>query len=114
MFESICSFPLSSDLFAQAIHPTEPTLAVGLSSGHVESFRLPPLDADTDEPNSPTNGTGLIESSWRTRRHKVSCRALSYSLDGTKLYSAGADGIVKEASSATGQVQSKIALPMHR
>jgi WD repeat-containing protein 55 len=112
MFDSICSFPLASDLFTQAIHPSDPILAVGLSSGHVESFKLPPIESDDGEHSSPSKGRGQIESIWRTRRHKISCRCLSYSLDGSTLYSAGADGIVKAANSTTGQVSGKVALPL--
>jgi hypothetical protein len=112
MFDTICSFPLSSDLFAQTIHPNEPVISVGLSSGHVESFRLPPLDADGSKDGSAPKGRGQIQSTWRTRRHKISCRCLSYSLDGNDLYSAGADGIVKAASAVTGQVSSKVAIPL--
>jgi hypothetical protein len=111
MFDILCSFPLSSDLFAQAIHPREPLVAVGLASGHVETFRLPPIQTDDSDPSSPTKGFGLIESAWRTRRHKVSCRCVSYSFDGSTLYSAGAEGIVKAANAETGQVSSKVAIP---
>lgn len=114
MFDTICTFPLTSDLFAQAIHPSEPLLAVGLSSGHVESFRLPPIDLDDAARASTTKGCGQIESVWRTRRHKISCRCLSYSLDGSTLYSAGADGIVKAANVVTGQVSSKVAVPVDK
>lgn len=113
MFDNLCSFPLSSDLFAQAIHPNAPLLAVGLSSGHVETFKLPLVD-DAPGPSPLTGGRGQIESSWRTKRHKISCRSLTYSLDGLSLYSAGADGIVKEAESATGKVKSKISIPVDK
>ncbi|KAK0660363.1 WD repeat-containing protein jip5 [Lasiodiplodia hormozganensis] len=118
MFDTICNLPLSSDLFAQAIHPTEPLVAVGLSAGHVQTFRLPPV-ATSDDDNSSVqdasaaseNGFGQIETAWRTRRHKGSCRSLAYSVDGEALYSAGTDGLVKAASSETGQVLSKINVP---
>lgn len=113
MFDTVCSFPLSSDLFAQAIHPSEPLFAVGLSSGHVETLRLPPIgDEDEDEQGSPAkNGYGQIETGWRTRRHKGSCRTVAFGLDGIALYSAGTDGLVKAAATETGQVESKIAIP---
>jgi hypothetical protein len=130
MFETICTLPLTADLFAQALHPTEPVLSIGLSSGHVHTLRLPdslgPDPADDDDgggggnehprrssTGSLTNGGGArgcgqIATQWRTRRHKVSCRALGFSADGATLYSGGGDAVVKAACAETGQVGSKI------
>lgn len=95
MFENLCTLPLTSDLFAQAIHPSESLFSVGLSSGHVQTFKLPSVDEDEvedggdDEDDDVTSvksgssrGTGTIETLWRTRRHKGSCRSLAYSYDG--------------------------------
>lgn len=87
MFENLCTLPLSSELFAQSLHPTEPILAVGLSGGHVQSFRLPPVAGNADEEEDGdtsvlSTGTSTIETEWRTRRHKGSCRTLAYSGDG--------------------------------
>jgi len=91
MFETICTLPLSSELFTQAIHPNEPVLAVGLSGGHVQSFRLPAVAADSDDEDGNASvlstGTGTIETEWRTRRHKGSCRCLAYSGDGEGMLS---------------------------
>lgn len=118
MFDTICTLPLSSELFAQAIHPTAPLVAVGLSSGHVATLRLPPVDNDEGdeeaeaEAEAAATGRGQVEAAWRTRRHKGSCRSLGYSLDGSTLFSAGTDGIVKAADSVTGKVISKIAVPL--
>jgi hypothetical protein len=89
MFENLCTLPLSSDLFAQAVHPSEPIVAVGLSSGHVECFRLPSDgsggdDDDEDGDGSSSvvsSGTGTIDTVWRTRRHKGSCRTLAWGVE---------------------------------
>jgi len=112
MFDTICTLPLTSDLFTQAIHPTRPLLAVGLSDGTVETLHLPPVPEDdaTIASVASTNGTGHIDSVWKTRRHKGSCRSLTYSLDGDFLFSSGTDGIVKVASTETGRVVDKIAI----
>ncbi|KAJ5863853.1 uncharacterized protein N7529_005769 [Penicillium soppii] len=115
MFDTVCTLPLSSDLFTQAIHPEEPVVSVGLASGHVQTFRLPSLETEEDDDaasnSSARNGKGHIDTMWRTRRHKGSCRTLGFGTDGQVLYSAGTDGLVKAASSETGQVQNKIAIP---
>ncbi|KAF2666580.1 WD40 domain-containing protein [Microthyrium microscopicum] len=114
MFENLCTLPLTSELFTQAVHPNEPILAVGLSSGHVQCFRLPSTEVDdsSDGTNDSSRGLGQVETQWRTRRHKVSCRTLTFAGDGTTLYSAGADGLVKAASTETGQVSAKISIPL--
>ena len=117
MFECLCTLPLSSDLFAQAIHPQEPLLAVGLSSGHVQTLKLPVVgngeeDGEVAAPKRRgSNGTDIVDTTWKTRRHKGSCRCLGYSLDGRSLYSAGTDGLLKAADSETGQVIGKVAVP---
>lgn len=113
MFDTICTFPLPSELFAQCIHPNSPLLAIGLATGHVQIHDLPPRTALDGSPISES-GRGTIGTAWRTRRHKGSCRSLSFSPDGSFLFSAGTDGLVKAASSATGQVVSKIAIPQHK
>jgi WD40 repeat protein len=111
MFENICSLPLSGELFAQAVHPSEPLIAVGLSSGHVSMLKLPPVDDGTPRRRG-SNGTDMVETAWRTRRHQGSCRNVAYSIDGRQLYSAGTDGLVKAADSETGRVVGKLAIPM--
>jgi len=134
MFENICSLPLRADIFTQAIHPTQPIFAVGLSSGHVQTFRLPPLhesaspvkslSTSINKPSalsskvrngrrSSDTGFGLVDKVWETRRHKGSCRTLCLSEDGEVLYSAGTDGIVKAANMESGSVVGKVAIPLH-
>jgi WD40 repeat protein len=114
MFENICALPVEDDIFVQAIHPEEPLVAVGLASGVVQTYRLPSGASDDDDNDTTLaseSGFGTIESIWRTRRHKGSCRTLGYSVDGSQLYSAGTDGMVKIADCTTGQVTSKICVP---
>jgi WD repeat-containing protein 55 len=138
MFDNVCKLPLSSELFAQAIHPNEPLVAVGLLSGHVQMLRLPQLGESSeptslnhikklDKPattnchNNPKSllrrssgsdpGISMVDTQWRTKRHTTSCRTLCFSPDGLELYSAGGEGLVKAANTETGQVEAKILLP---
>ncbi|KKK13093.1 hypothetical protein P175DRAFT_0458689 [Aspergillus ochraceoroseus IBT 24754] len=118
MFDTVCTLPLSADLFAQAIHPKEPVISVGLSTGHVQTFRLPSAEEDSGDgdeqasnSSSRNGGKGHIDTMWRTRRHKGSCRCLGFGIGGETLYSAGTDGLVKVAKAETGVVENKIAIP---
>ncbi|KAH7166319.1 WD40-repeat-containing domain protein [Dactylonectria macrodidyma] len=114
MFENTCTLPLQEDVFTTALHPTEPLLTVGLASGHVETFRLPPGNSSDDSADGDTSvlsdGKGMIDTVWKTRRHKGSCRSVVYAHDGSAMFSAGTDSLVKHFDSATGRVISKLAI----
>ncbi|GAM84770.1 hypothetical protein ANO11243_027710 [Dothideomycetidae sp. 11243] len=114
MFDTVCTLPLTAELFSQTIHPSEPLLATGLATGHVSVYRLPPdTSSASDDDEELDGGRGHIDTIWRTRRHGpgASCRALAFTPDGESLVSAGADGVVKYASSLTGRVVDKILVP---
>lgn len=115
MFENLCTLPLQADVFATALHPTQPLLTVGLSSGHVETFRLPAGAADEGSVDGDTSvlsdGKAMVDSAWKMRRHKGSCRCLAYAHDGSAMYSAGTDALVKHFDALTGRVISKMAIP---
>ena len=84
MFENLCTLPLQAEIFATALHPTEPLITVGLSNGQVETLRVSPTGDSNDAADSSvlSDGRGLVDTVWKTRRHKGSCRCLSYSHDG--------------------------------
>jgi WD40 repeat protein len=109
MFDTVCSYPVQDEIFTQAIHPNEPLVSVGLASGHVQTFHLP--HSSSGASGEGKKGRGHIDTAWQTRRHKGSCRCLTFSIDGRTLYSAGGDGWVKVANSETGRVEAKIAIP---
>ncbi|KAF2103473.1 WD40 repeat-like protein [Rhizodiscina lignyota] len=120
MLDTLCTLPLSSDLFALSLHPSDPILAVGLSSGHVQCYKLPPpppsdsngsVASAATNASEASNGRAQIETAWKTRRHKGSCRSLAFSWDGQLVFSAGTDGLVKGARSESGVVETKIAVP---
>lgn len=65
MYDIICTLPLQSDVFAQVIHPSKPLFAVGLSSGHVKTYKLPSdtdilQDSSPDSSVSPPGTSNLI------------------------------------------------------
>lgn len=88
ILENVCTLPVTDDVFTIALHPSQPLLAVGLASGHVQAFRLPennntPPDCDDDATASVlSDGRATIDTAWRTRRHKGSCRAVEFGTDG--------------------------------
>lgn len=89
------SITLPSDLFSLALHPSKPLLAAGLSSGHLHTYTWPHSgdsndNDDDDDDHDDDNAQGDAKSeenggfkiSWKTRRHKGSCRCIAFSGDG--------------------------------
>ena len=106
MFTPLCALPLPAELFALAVHPASPLIALGFATGHVLLDRLPSSSLSG-------NDQGLIQTLWKTRRHKGSCRCLTFNSNGQYILSAGTDRLVKCADTETGRVVSKIAIPLH-
>ena len=117
MYDNVCTLPFAAPITTLTVHQSQPIFAVGLVSGHVEARRLPSIDSKSSngvkhEGRRGSDGTGTIESIWRTRRHKGSCRSICFSHDGRKIISAGTDGIVKGADLETGRVEWKLRTPL--
>ncbi|QPG77129.1 hypothetical protein FOA43_004533 [Brettanomyces nanus] len=49
-----------------------------------------------------------VVMSWRTKRHKGSCRDVKFDCQGEYIYTAGSDGVIKKADVSTGKVVAKI------
>ncbi|KAF3915838.1 hypothetical protein ABW21_db0209504 [Orbilia brochopaga] len=106
------SIAFQSPIFTLAAHPSEPLFTAGLLSGHVYTYtwpkEAPSDDEDGEQDDALPSG---YKVAWKTRRHKGSCRSVAYSSDGQSLYTAGTDSLIKCASTTTGQVTSKAAIP---
>lgn len=86
------SITLPSDLFSLALHPSKPLLAAGLSSGHLHTYTWPysedsddhgdDNDDDDMREDAKNEQNGGFKISWKTRRHKGSCRCIAFSGDG--------------------------------
>lgn len=83
---------LPADLFTLAVHPDKPLIAAGLASGHVYAYSWASADAgesanEDDDSDNETPESKSTEShftvSWKTRRHKTSCRSIAFSTDGS-------------------------------
>ncbi|KAK6334028.1 WD repeat-containing protein jip5 [Orbilia brochopaga] len=106
------SIAFQSPIFALAAHPSEPLLTAGLLSGHIYTYTWPKeAPSDDEEVEQDDALPSGYKVAWKTRRHKGSCRSATYSNDGQSLYTAGTDSLIKCASTATGQVTSKAAIP---
>lgn len=75
---------LPADVFSLALHPSRPLLAAGLSSGHLHAYTWPHSgDSGEDEDEGgDAEDEGGFRVSWKTRRHKGSCRCIAFSGDG--------------------------------
>lgn len=90
-------FAIDSDedpIFCLSFHPENPEFVLGFASGRLTCYSY---KADGSSP----------QVKWTTKRHKRSCRAVTYTTDGKYIISAGADKVVKKADSATGKVKAK-------
>ena len=128
-------------LFTTAAHPTEPILISGLGTGDIFAYRydLDKLrdchekrkfenlqrslknsedsnrgasrkDWSTVDDHADAKVEGIV-TLWKTRRHKGSCRSVTFdpleSSLGAYVFSVGKDHIIKKAQTETGKVVSK-------
>ncbi|OUM54728.1 hypothetical protein BVG19_g4148 [[Candida] boidinii] len=49
----------------------------------------------------------FVSVSWKTKRHKGSCRSIVFDYDGESIYSMGSDNVIKLANTETGKVINK-------
>lgn len=81
-------------VFCLSFHPEKPEFALGFASGRITCYSY-----KTD--GSPSH----IE--WSTKRHKRSCRAVTYTTNGKHIISVGSDKVIKKADSKSGKVEAK-------
>lgn len=117
-------------IFAISCHPSSPVLAIGSATGNVILYRYdgsklesltqsnakisppdlpawPIVDVIGREPDTEDTADALMVG-WATRRHKQSCRDLKFDSEGARLYTAGKEGIIKQADVTTGKVVGKL------
>ncbi|VVT53395.1 uncharacterized protein SAPINGB_P003552 [Magnusiomyces paraingens] len=80
-------------LFALSFHPSEPFFVKGFSDGTVTACSY--------------DYKGEINNIWTTKRHKGSCRALTYDHEGKFVFSVGLDRVLKKANATDGIVKIK-------
>lgn len=73
---------LPADVFSLALHPSRPLLAAGLSSGHLHAYTWPHSGDSGEGEGGDAEAEGGFRVSWKTRRHKGSCRCIAFSGDG--------------------------------
>lgn len=83
-------------LFSISFNPSANNYVIGLSTGQVAAYCY-----DID------GSTAQFTEAWSTKRHKESCRALTYDQPGEYVFSAGSDLVLKKAAAETGRVVAK-------
>lgn len=114
-------------LFTFACHPTEPLILSGLATGHVFLQKYDPTQLaeqyekvleeraqlegkkkkviwSTEKAQDPAN---YLVTSWKTKRHKQSCRIALMEGQGDLVYTIGNDNVIKQAYTETGKVSMK-------
>lgn len=122
-------------LFSVAAHPTEPIFATGFATGHVycnryDAEHLHEMMIEYKEKDKKqtkkavkaenttwwtkiddVNNTEDIVTSWKTKRHKGSCRLILFdpleSSVGKHLFTVGKENVIKKATTETGKVVTK-------